>query len=402
MESKVLIVGGGPIGISLALSLSRASIPFLLVDPFDPIKEEVTPDNRSISISQGTKRRLEENGAWPYISPHAHPLKSINVSTGSRVGGLEFLDENELNTSPMGYNELDVGPMGYMVQMDLLRQSFIKAFCNEIGSKRWISSSLSSFSAEKGKVKSFFSNGQQCKSEILVGADGRFSKVRNLLGIATTEKKYNQQAIVFNIEHERENHAVAYEIFLSTGPLALLPTGPCKGSIVWSLNDPMGEAFLSMEKNEVASLLCEHLKELGDIKVVSPLRAYPLSLIEPEVTFRGRAVLLGDAAHAIHPLAGQAMNVGLRDAAVFSKKFREWVSLGLDPGCDVQLQDYARARKKDVKSLMIVTDGLNELFSTESFSKRTLGTVGLSLTNVLSPLKRILKKSAMGVLKGQL
>ncbi|MDG2286279.1 MAG: FAD-dependent monooxygenase, partial [Alphaproteobacteria bacterium] len=232
-----------------------------------------------------------------------------------------------------------------------------------------------------------------------IGADGRASRVRQQAGIRVTRLDYGQTSLVFTVKHQKPHHGVAHERFLPGGPLAFLPMTQNRSSVVWTERTQTARSLLELDDDDLASALSTRFDDcLGDLSIVGGRWSFPLSLVNAERQTAPRLALVGDAAHGIHPIAGQGFNLGLRDIAALADELASASKLGLDIGSPEVLRRYQAARRFDTMTLVLATDGLNRLFSNDITPLRALRSTGLGLINQVPPLKRLFMRHAMGVL----
>jgi 2-octaprenyl-6-methoxyphenol hydroxylase len=242
-----------------------------------------------------------------------------------------------------------------------------------------------------------FKDGGEVSARLLVGADGAKSAVREAAGIAIHGWDYDQSAIVTTVAHERDHNGRAEEHFLPAGPFAILPLTGKRSSIVWTEMKSEAERIVALPDAEFHAELEKRFGlKLGDIEVAAPRRAFPLGLFTARSFIAERLALIGDAAHIIHPIAGQGLNMGLRDAAALAEVIADTARLGLDPGDSNVLERYQRWRRFDTMSMGAATDGLNRLFSNESDALRIARDVGLGLVERMPALKRVFIREAAG------
>jgi 2-octaprenyl-6-methoxyphenol hydroxylase len=248
------------------------------------------------------------------------------------------------------------------------------------------------------------SDGRKVKARLAIAADGRNSRTREGAGIRVTHWSYEQAAIVCSVAHERSHDFTAHEHFLPAGPFAILPLmgdldrpGHCS-SIVWTERADLAPAIMALdEKNFIAELQRRFGEFLGPLEVIGPKWCYPLSLQFTERTIDKRLALIGDAAHAMHPIAGQGLNMGLRDVAALAEVVLDAKRLGLDIGDGTMLERYQRWRRFDNTLMLAMTDGLNRLFSNDIRPLRLVRDIGLAAVNALPPLKKVFMRQAMGL-----
>jgi 2-octaprenyl-6-methoxyphenol hydroxylase len=261
-----------------------------------------------------------------------------------------------------------------------------------------IADAVTDFSAEARKVSARLKSGAAIEAKLLVAADGARSALRERAGIATVGWPYGQSAIVTTVAHERPHHGRAEEHFLPAGPFAILPLPENRSSIVWTESAAEAERIMALPDSEFHAELEQRFGlHLGDIAVAGPRRAFPLGFAVARSFVAERLALIGDAAHAIHPIAGQGLNMGLRDVAALAEAIVDAARLGLDPGGATVLDRYQRWRRFDTMAMGLATDGLNRLFSNRSDVLRLARDLGLGLVERMPGLKRLFIREAAGL-----
>ena len=388
LSADVLIVGGGPVGGTLACALSAAGMEVIAVDHADPAAGlDAGFDGRASSIALGSQRMLDALGLWAGMEPHAAPIRHIRVSEGE---------------SPLflHYDERDTGgpPFGYMVENRFIRKALFDRIPT-LDTVRFLAPArVDGLERSASGVEARLADGRRISARLVVGADGRESEVRAGAGIRVTGWPYRQTAIVCTVAHERPHDFVAREHFLPTGPFAVLPLPGNRSSIVWTESKDLAPAIMALDEDEFLAELERRFGDtLGRLTVVGPRWSYPLSLQHAETAIALRLALVGDAAHAMHPIAGQGLNMGLRDAAALTEVLAEARRLGLDIGADTVLERFQRWRRFDNTLMLAMTDGLNRLFSNTIGPVRLARGLGLAAVNRMPPLKRLIVRSAMGL-----
>ncbi len=387
-SADVLIVGGGPVGGTLACALSAAGMEVIAVDQADPAAGlDAGFDGRASSIALGSQRILDALGLWAGMEPHAAPIRHIRVSEGE---------------SPLflHYDERDTGgpPFGYMVENRFIRKALFDRVPTLDTVRLFAPARVAGLERSASGVEARLADGRRISARLIVGADGRASGVRAGAGIRVTGWPYRQTAIVCTVAHERPHDFVAHEHFLPTGPFAVLPLLGNRSSIVWTERKDLAPAIMALDEAEFLAELEHRFGDyLGRLRVVGPRWSYPLSLQHAETAIALRLALVGDAAHAMHPIAGQGLNMGLRDVAALTEVLAEARRLGLDIGADTVLERFQRWRRFDNTLMLAMTDGLNRLFSNAIGPVRLARGLGLAAVNRMPPLKRLFVRSAMGL-----
>ena len=388
LSADVLIVGGGPVGGTLACALSAAGMEVIAVDHADPAAGlDAGFDGRASSIALGSQRILDALGLWAGMEPHAAPIRHIRVSEGE---------------SPLflHYDERDTGgpPFGYMVENRFIRKALFDRIPTLDTVRLLAPARVDGLERSASGVEARLADGRRISARLIVGADGRASGVRTGAGIRVTGWPYRQTAIVCTVAHERPHDFVAHEHFLPTGPFAVLPLLGNRSSIVWTERKDLAPAIMALDEAEFLAELERRFGDyLGRLRVVGPRWSYPLSLQHAETAIALRLALVGDAAHAMHPIAGQGLNMGLRDVAALTEVLTEARRLGLDIGADTVLERFQRWRRFDNTLMLAMTDGLNRLFSNAIGPVRLARGLGLAAVNRMPPLKRLFVRSAMGL-----
>jgi 2-octaprenyl-6-methoxyphenol hydroxylase len=384
-----LIVGGGLSGLTSALALARCGFQVTLGDREpEEVMTRADRDGRTTAIAASGRAMLEALGIWSSLSHDAQPILDIRVSDGD---SRQFLH----------YDHRAVGdePMGHIIENALLKRALFDAVKDHEGIRYRPNAAVENIDVEPSHLNAALANGQRIRARLLVGADGRASKIRRLAGIRVTRLNYRQTSLVFTVEHTRPHHGVAHERFLPGGPLAFLPMAENRSSVVWTESTETARALLKLDNTDLAGALSARFDDcLGTLKIVGGRWSFPLSLVNAECQTAPRLALVGDAAHGIHPIAGQGFNLGLRDIAALADELTSAARLGLDIGGPEVLRRFQSARRFDTMSLVLATDGLNRLFSNDIAPLRAIRSGGLGLVNRIPPLKRLFMRHAMGML----
>ena len=389
-DVELLIAGGGLNGMLLGIACADAGLNVAVVDRQDPatmLGEAF--DGRTTAIAYGSKLVLDGVGLWPMIAGEAEPIREIRVADDNSPLFLHY-DHRDLN---------DETPLGYIVENRVLRRALF-ARAKALPSFTLLAPRLvGSVTAVDSGAVATLGDATRIHARLVAAADGKDSPLRQAAGIGTVEWRYRQTGIVTTVAHERPHAGIAVEHFLPAGPFAILPMTGNRSSIVWTEDAALAPHLVKLPDAQFAAELAARFGDfLGAIEPAGPRWTYPLSLMQAERYTARRLALIGEAAHVIHPIAGQGLNVGIRDCAALAEAIIDARRLGLDIGDDHVLERYQRWRRLDAVLLAGVTDGLNRLFSNRIAPLKLIRDVGLAAVNRMPPLKRILMQHAMGTL----
>jgi 2-octaprenyl-6-methoxyphenol hydroxylase len=435
LRCDVAIVGGGMVGMSLAAALGGCGLETALLDAQEE-QAVVDPryDGRSSAIAFGGRQALASVGAWPAMATAAQPIWHIRVSDGDGTGRVSrlFLDYDAGELGPAGSSRrawpphpaeapdseadedgfrsasLDlagIDPLGYIVENRCIREALLGRLAVLPTLRHVRPARVSRFEAGKGLATLHLADGRRVEASLVVAADGSESMLRQQAGIGTTRWSYPQTGIVCTTEHTLPHEGVAHEHFLPSGPFAMLPmaadpaTGAHRSSVVWTEREALAPAMLRLDDGRFSHEMQRRFGDsLGALRLAGGRWAHTLRLVHAERYVERRLALIGDAAHVIHPIAGQGFNLGLKDVAALAEVVVDTMRLGLDIGGAAVLERYERWRRLDTVMLIAATDGLNRLFSNDLPPVRLLRDVGLAAVNRLPALKRLLMRDAMGTL----
>jgi 2-octaprenyl-6-methoxyphenol hydroxylase len=389
----VLVGGAGVAGLALAVALRQGLGTSFAVTVADPALDKVPGDPRASAIVAAAQRLFAAIGVWGAVADEAQPILDM-VVTDSRL-------TDAVRPAFLTFDgDAEPGqPFAHMVENGPLHAALL-ARARETGVVlRPAGIADSALSPEGRDVSVELAGGERLRARLLVAADGAHSGIRERAGIPTRGWNYGQSAIVTTVAHERDHGGRAEEHFLPAGPFAILPLKHCRSSIVWTEHAAEAERILALPESDFHSELERRFGlHLGEIKVVGPCRAYPIGLWIARAFIGPRLALVGDAAHVIHPIAGQGLNMGLKDVAALAETIVDAARLGLDPGAAAVLERYQRWRRFDTMAMGVATDGLNRLFSNRSDVLRLVRDVGLGLVDRLPPLKQLFIREAAGLL----
>ncbi len=390
-RSDVIILGGGLIGLTLAAALDASGLNCVVVDPVDPESwRDAGFDGRTSAVSSSSRRMLDTIGVAAYFPEAGCPIRTIRVADGLKPGGLAF-------EPPAGDDE----PLGWMHENRHLRQALRSRV--EAGSRielRWKSRAVDVDRGEH-RVAVRLEDGSELAAPLLVAAEGRNSPTREAAGIRIARWQYDHAAIVSTLRHGRMHDHVAWEIFYPSGPFALLPMtdddGGHRSAIVWSVKRDDAAGFLALSDAQFAAEAESAMGGfLGPVELLAPRSTYPLGFHHAAQITDRRLALVGDSAHAIHPIAGQGLNLGFRDVAALVQVLVEGARLGLDLG-DRQLMDrYRRWRSLDTLMVAMATDSLTRLYGIPGRLPSAVRRFGMAMTGRIGPLKNRLAAEARG------
>ena len=395
LSTAVLIIGGGLSGLSLAGVLANRGISAVVVDRDDPQKQLLEKyDGRTTAISYASHKVLETAGVWKKILPHCCPILDIRVADGASPLFLHFDSAEDAKGNPFGW----------IIENQLLRRALFENIKKHKKLVRHLApAEIKEFFREETCAGVILKDGTKISAALLVGADGRNSAVREWLGIETAGHEYGQSAIVCNVEHEIDHENAAVEHFLPAGPFAVLPMtksdeGKYRSSVVWTVEGKDAEKKLRLPPKEFDRALQKLFgPHLGKVHHVSKPMAYPLRLMHAKSYAGPRTLLIAEAAHVIHPIAGQGLNVSMRDIAVLAELVADHLKLGLDIGSASILEKYEQWRRPDTLTMAAFTEVINGLFSNPSQTLGLARDTGLGIVQKIPPLKRFFATQAMGL-----
>jgi 2-octaprenyl-6-methoxyphenol hydroxylase len=390
-DADIVVAGGGVAGLALALAVRLGSASTLDVLVCDPaIGKAPGGDLRASAISAGASRMLAILGVWDDVLPEAQPILDMILTDTS-------LDEPVRPVILRFDGDVAPGePFAHMVPNGVLF-SALKARAAAAG-VRLSPVGIERYEASDDHVTVLATDGARYEATLLVAADGARSRLREQAGIPLHGWTYAQSAIVTTVEHEHPHHGRAVEHFLPSGPLALLPLKGNRASIVWTERKEDAQRLVAQDREAFDRALQRRLgHEFGTIRSLDRPAVYPLSLGIARDFVARRLALVGDAAHVIHPIAGQGLNLGLKDAAALAEAIVDDSRLGLDIGAAGTLETYQRARRFDAASMAVTTDVLNRLFSNDVGPLRMLRDIGLGLVERVPAAKRFFIRQAGGV-----
>jgi 2-octaprenyl-6-methoxyphenol hydroxylase len=404
LSVQVCIMGAGPVGGTLACRLARAGVSVALIDQATlPPMENPGFDGRAYAIAAGSRMLLEDAGLWEALEVPPNPIRDIRVSDG-RIGRppsrlhLHF-DHRESGGDPR--------PFGWMVEARSLRKALNARFPGQADLLLFAPATATVERSDAGCAVRL-QDGMEIACRLVIAAEGRNSPLRQQAGIPVTRIPYHQTAIVCAIAHEHPHHGAALEHFLPAGPFAALPMGPSSdaepdgaanvSAIVWTERTKDAAGFMGLDDTRFAREAGRRLgPHLGAIRAVGRRWSYPLSAMIAHRYVDQRLALAGDAAHGIHPIAGQGLNLGFRDGIALADLIIETSRSGGDIGAERLLSRYQRVRQSDNLLMFAMTDGIDRLFSSDRRFVRTVRDLGIQVVDRSGPVKRLFMRRAMGV-----
>jgi len=386
INTDILVVGGGLNGLPLAIAVASAGLDVVVLEREDP--NTVTDagfDGRVSAIAHASRNLLRTIGVWDHIA-EAEPMLDIRITDGPSKFFLHY-----------DHRQLGDEPFGHMVENRHMRQALLKRV-SEINSLNLIApASYKSIEREANGATALLEDGTEIRAKLVVAADGRMSQLRKKAGIGTVGWSYNQSGIVCTVAHEKPHLGIAQERFLNPGPFAILPMSGNRSSLVWTEQTDTAAKIMALPDDEFLVEMARRFGDyLGALEIVGPRWSYPLALHQSDSYVAERLALVGDAAHGMHPIAGQGLNLGLRDVAALAEVIVDKARLGLDPGTMNALTEYQRWRRFDSMMLLAITDGLNKLFCADVAPVRLARDLGLATVNKMPRLKGMFMEHARG------
>ena len=392
-DTDIAIVGGGLNGPILALALAQAGITTTVIDALTTkVRKNPSFDGRSYAVALTSQRLLYNIGLWADIKDNAQPMLEIKVSDGRAGEG----------PSPFfmhfDHAEIEDGPMGYMVQDRYLRRTLLDAITSNPNITHLSDQTVVSQDAANGGITVTLASGKAITARALIGCDGRGSGTAQRAGIKRIGWGYGQTALVCAIEHEKPHGGIAHQFFMPAGPLAILPLTGNRSSIVWSETKANATAFNALSDEEYLTMLRPRFGDfLGEISLAGARYSYPLALSMTDRLVADHVALVGDAAHGLHPIAGQGLNAGMRDIAALVQIISEAQKRGEDYGNLAVLKRYEEWRRFDNTALALTTDTFNKLFSNDNQLLRLGRDLGMGLINAVPSLRRVIIREAAGL-----
>lgn len=390
----IVIIGGGMVGATLALALNDSGLRVALVEASEPVLDwpAGSVDTRVSAITAASQQMFVRLGIWPQMKAlGVCPFSEMHVWDASGSGEIHF-----------DCAEIGEPRLGHIIENRVIQRALFESLREHDGIEWFCPAGLAGLEECHDGVTVELTDGRQLTAKLAVGADGARSGTRAAAGISVRGWGYEQKALVATVETERDHHHTARQRFLPDGPLAFLPLCDGRSSIVWSTAMSRADELIAADEATFNDRLAEAFEyRLGRVTASGPRAVFPLRLQHATRYMRRRVVLVGDAAHTIHPLAGQGVNLGLLDAGALAEVLRDAAAAGRDPGAESVLRRYERWRKGDNLLMMGAMDGFKRLFGSTSTPLRLARNLGLNLVDAASPVKHRIIQYAMG-LRGDL
>ena len=392
ISADVIIIGGGLAGLTAAIGLADNGFSVTVIDQAP--KADLTAlsyDGRSSALAFASCQLFEALGIWPHMAPYAQPILEIRVSDGPSLLHLHFDNET-----------LGDGPLGHMVENRHTMLALFARIDEMEGIRILAPEKVSRIHRDTASTEVELESGTVVTAPLLLGIDGRASMVRRHAGIPVSTIDYHQHGIVCSIEHEFSHCGIAHERFLPSGPFAILPLTGNRSSLVWTEKAHLSRTIMALSDRAFESEVGRRIGDfLGQVKVIGGRWAYPITLQYAHDYVADRLALVGDAAHGIHPISGQGLNLGLKDVAALVEILVDARRVGLDIGSLNVLENYSQWRTTDNASVYAITDGFNRLFSNDIGPIKLARDLGMAAVNEITPLKNFFMSHARGTV-GQL
>jgi len=388
----ILVIGGGLNGCAMALAVAQAGLRVVLVERLPASdRRDAAFDGRSYALAHSSARLLKALGVWASVADQAQPINKIVVSDGRAGEGpspLSLLFDGA---------EIEESPPGYIIEDRFLRVALMDAL-ETAGVNVLNDATIETHEVTSSGAMARLADGKEITARVLVAADGVTSPVAARTGIKRMSWGYGQTSFTCSIAHEKPHDGIAHQFFMPAGPLAILPLPGNRSSIVWTEEEDRARQIAAMDDADYLALLRPRVGDfLGEFSLAGKRFDYPVPLSIAHRFCAPRVALIGDAAHRVHPLAGQGLNAGLKDVAALAEVLVDAVRRGEDIGREDVLERYERWRRFDVATLAMATDGVNRLFSNDNALLRLGRDLGLGLVNALPGLRRGLMREAAGV-----
>lgn len=392
-DTDIIITGGGLNGPALGLALAQAGLSVTVIDA-QPARARANAnfDGRAYALAIASKRLLTAIGVWNRVEGDAQPMLEIKTTDGRPgEGPAPFFLHFEAG-------EIEDGPMGFMVEDRHLYAAFLAAMEAEPNLTHLSATTVVAQEAGAAGISVTLSDGRTLKGRVLLGCDGRSSGTAERAGITRTGWGYGQTALVCAVAHERPHNGIAHQFFMPSGPLAILPLKGNRSSIVWSETEATAQAIAALGDEEFLEVLRPRFGDfLGKVELAGGRFTYPLNLTLANSYTADRVALVGDAAHGVHPIAGQGLNLGFRDVGALAEVLVDAHRRGEDIGASDVLDRYQTWRRFDSTTLALGMDGVNRLFSNDNPVLRAARDIGMGVVGAMPGLRRAFIRQAAGI-----
>jgi 2-octaprenyl-6-methoxyphenol hydroxylase len=388
----VLISGGGMVGLTLGLALAQGGLKTVVID-VAPASRVLDPnfDGRVSALAYASVRMLTALGTWDDLAPHAQPIREI-LATDAKLAGPPSPFSLHFDAQEVGHDSL-----GHIAENRHIRTALYAAMDRATNLELIAPAMVKLLAVDGGGAVVTLADGSQIACALVIAAEGRESRLRAEMGINVIGWSYPQTGIVATVEHEKPHNGVAYEHFLPSGPFAILPMTGNRSSLVWTESRAKAPGLLALDEAGFHAELSRRFGDhLGAVKAAGPRWSYPLAFHIAREFVKPRFALVGDCAHGIHPIAGQGLNLGLKDAAALAEVLLDAGRLGRDIGALDTLKRYERWRRFDSVVMGATMDGLNRLFSNDIAPVRHLRDLGLGIVDAIGPARRFFMRHAGG------
>ncbi len=389
-DFDVIVIGGGLAGMTMACMLGKANIKVACIDAADPAAL-LKADERTTAISYGSRKILDEAGIWQHLGPKICTIKDIEILDGGSSVLLEFLSQDSGQEA-----------FGWIVDNRDLRAAQMQQMKALKSVSHIAPASVQDFEITDNAAKAVLADGTTLSAKLIIGADGKNSFTRKWMDVPVREWSYNQRAMICIAAHKNPHNNVAVEHFFPAGPFAILPMhdeqdGTHRSAVVFTEHGPQKQSLMNLSDKDFEIALAARFPErYGNIKLTGKRFSFPLSLVHAAEYIRPRMALIADAAHGIHPIAGQGLNLGFRDIKALSDLLTVAAKSGADLGDSELLERYQRQRRPDNMAMVAMTDTLNRLFSNNFLPLRLARKIGLRAVSKLTPAKKFFMRQAMG------
>ncbi len=395
-DFDAIIVGGGLAGALCGVALAQEGFSGAIVDAADPaVMRGAAFDGRTSALSYATVRVFKRLGLWGAIKDGAEPIRDILVSDGH---ARDRFRHGAVSPFHLHFDSRELGedtPLGWIVENRLLRDVLFDAIEETPSISLFAPARREGATRDAGEASVTLADGRILRGALIIAADGRHSSLRAEAGLKVNHWRYPQTGIVATVSHEYDHEGVAQEFFLPSGPFAILPMTNSRSSLVWTEREETASAFMALDDEALEEEIAQRFGPyLGDVRLAGPRWSYPLAFHLAQTYITPRLVLIGDAAHAIHPIAGQGFNLGIKDIAALADVLSEARSVGLDIGAMTVLQNYQRWRRFDSAVLAFGGDVINRLFSNDLPPVRLARDIGMSAVGKIKPLRQVLMRQA--------